>query len=482
MRRVFVSGTLVLLFAALGAGIALTSHPDWTELAEASEPPEVESENSDSGEPTPGEDGGVAEAADTDSVVVPDAPPLLDRRLRVVSADWSLLAPVVMANETPALSHDEFAGAPLQVAVTHVRSQEALESALATGGAEESGADVAIVSLPSLAVAYERLRALEPRIILLAGWSSGAHALISSDTASLVRERRSPESPSVGTREASAELFMAAWLFERAGWDASELNVQALGGSNQMFRAVKVDGRPATGFRTITSTTEATALLPFVAVVPGAFATEHPRALAAFCSGYLGGADALHGDVPTAARSLAALPGTPETVDFVQQLGRIRFANVGENARRFALTGREVISLDWLFDETWRVWRSVGVVNSPTPASPLDPSVVTALVLRDPSRVEPAAAPEPRFDTDVVLAQHFDDLDDADLVAALGELVGVFERSALRLNVQRGSSRPDPDAVVRRSAERYGFDAARVQTGRRPPRGQQASIEVLAAP
>ncbi len=243
-----------------------------------------------------------------------------------------------------------------------------------------------------------------------------------------------------------------------------------------------MDARVSTGYRTLTSTSEATALVPYVAVAPGGFASAHPRALAAFAAGYLGGAARLRRDVPSSARALAALPGTPQTVEFVQALGRVRYADLGENARRFSLTGRDIITLDLLFEETWRVWRELGVVNSPTPASLVDPAVVTALVLRDPSRVEAPQTREHRFDTDVILRESFAEMDPDALVRDVGLLAGVFERSALRLGVARGRNHPTPDAIVRRAAERYGFDPARVQTTSSVPRRQVAAIEVLAAP
>lgn len=56
----------------------------------------------------------------------------------------------------------------------------AVEGALARGGGDKDGADIAVVPFCELVASYERLRALSPEAFFVVGWSRGREALVSA--------------------------------------------------------------------------------------------------------------------------------------------------------------------------------------------------------------------------------------------------------------------------------------------------------------
>ncbi len=145
----------------------------------------------------------------------PDAgsPKLMDRPLRVTALGWDLAAPGLLANggADPAPTSD-FAAAGLEVHIAPTDAASSLEAALARGGEDKDGADIAILPLPTFVASYERLRALALDIFFVTGWSRGHEAILAGKA----------EWPTKGEVKLAAiggspAAFVALWAFDLQG-------------------------------------------------------------------------------------------------------------------------------------------------------------------------------------------------------------------------------------------------------------------------
>jgi hypothetical protein len=107
-------------------------------------------------------EAGVAAAADGGAKAAPGL-------VRVAALGWDLVA--AGAAMTPADGGAPAHGPPVELAPEP--SLDAIEARLARGGADLLGADVAVLPLPAFVGAYEKLRALDPRVFLVVGFSHG---------------------------------------------------------------------------------------------------------------------------------------------------------------------------------------------------------------------------------------------------------------------------------------------------------------------
>jgi hypothetical protein len=114
--------------------------------------------------------------------------PLLDRPLRLVAASWEQAAAALVANGGARTADDSAVhAADLDLTVDVATGQSDIENRLARGGGDAQGADLAVLALPSFVASYERLRALDPQIVHLAGWSRGREVLLGTKAGMLAR-------------------------------------------------------------------------------------------------------------------------------------------------------------------------------------------------------------------------------------------------------------------------------------------------------
>lgn len=474
MRRTVVTVILAALLAVLGAVIALRWQPV-TEVASGQEPTS-NAEDPDAGEQTADASAPAAEAGPGDAAQEPAGPPPLDRPLRVVGERLSLLAPGILANGGERTgSAGAFERARLEVSFAEASRLRDMEAALAKGGAEEDGADIAIVPLPEMVAAYERLRALSPTAFFVAGWSHGRDGIYERTEGAPRREITI-----LGQGDTAAD-FVSVFYLLKAGHDADQIRLTDTSNPPPHFAAVdhlassaerrQEDRRPKV------TTADATELVPYVAIAPEGFAHEHGDVLMLFVRAFIDGVEILRRDVPAGARTVAQVDGAPEAVTLVRELGRIDFAGLIENVRLFGLSGRDAVTLQRLFDESWRVWRVTGQLSTPTPdVAPLYDGVVSGVVRRDGFPDSPRDNPDPDFDTDVLLQMSADAADD-DAVGNIGLLAGVFRRSAIRVHAR---GRNGSQNLIDRVVERYGLPPERFQV-LRGGRGA-VQVEVLATP
>ena len=416
-------------------------------------------------------------------------PKLMDRPLRVTALGWDLAAAGVLANGgvDPAPA-GEFAKAGLDVHIAVASSGSSLEAALARGGEDKDGADVAILPLPTFVASYERLRALSLDMFFVIGWSRGREAIASAKA-----EWPSKGDVKLAGAAGDPATFLALWAFDLGGVPASQ--VKLLGPSTSATDApyAAVDRSsplPADASRSalLLTTADAPRLVPFVAVAPRGLIEQRSRALTAWAGAWLAGARKLSQDAPAGARTIAATKGAPEPLALLQTLGQSAPATLADNVRMAGLSGRSAVTLETLFQRSWALWRAASVLATPSPeAAPVSTGIISALARAEPGLA--AATPDdvkpqqPAPSAKVLLAYRQPDgkLDDTALVTTAGFLAGVFERAPLRLGVNAGGAidKARTKKVIDDTLGRFGLAPTRITPAAKSLPQSSAFIEVL---
>ncbi len=114
-------------------------------------------------------DGAVLTANDAATEAAAPKPP--ERPLRVTALGWELVAAGV------ALTAPDGGAMGQSMELAPEATLEAVEARLARGGTDPVGADIAVLPLPAFVLAYDRLRALDPRAFVVVGFSRGREEL-----------------------------------------------------------------------------------------------------------------------------------------------------------------------------------------------------------------------------------------------------------------------------------------------------------------
>jgi hypothetical protein len=393
-------------------------------------------------------------------------PPALARSLRTVALGWELVAPGVVSGE------------PKGATFGSAASMDDIAHALARGGGEPNGADIAIVPLASYVAAYERLRALAPEVVLVVGWSRGREALLAPDASALAKPAGTAK---LAGAPGQPETFLALFVLDLAGVPAAK--VEMVDKDSHALTAVLRTPKARPAGKLLLTSADTPHLMPIVAVVPHGFAAAHAAELESWGKAWLAGVAKLEKDVPAAGRQVAALPEAPPVLDLIEALGQIEFASLRENAAALGMSGRGALTLDEIFRTTWRLWRETGVLTTPPPdAAPIDPALVASLARTDPSAV--AELPRSRATTDaagarpeVLLAVRAPagKLDAEAFVARIGFLAAVFDRLTLRIAVKDDAKTAELLAGMAR--ERFGLRPGQLVVAGRS--SAPATIEVL---
>ncbi len=427
---------------------------------------------------------------------------LMDRPLRVVTLGWDLAAPAVLANGglDPTEASD-FDAAGVATRVHPVEAMSAIEAALARGGADKDGADIAVVPFAELVASYERLRALSPEVFFVVGWSRGREAIVSTkDTlpSGDKNDAKAGDKPSVTMVGSAGEAatFLALFALDANGVPPG--SVKLVGHADKpddpALAAIDRDMPGETARHTILLTTaDASRLVPFVAVAQHGLLEAHGKALTAWVRVWLTATRKLDADAPKAARSIATAQGAPEPLALLKRLGEIAPASLGDNARAFGLSGRGALTLDALFQQTWRIWRGAGVLATPVPDAPaINGSIIASLARSYPSLATPPTEAKPRptptnpdaLKALVTFRQAEGKVDESALLATAGLLADAFERSVLRVAVTKGG-KIDVAATkhfVDQVEQRFDVAPGRVVAAKKAPASTGASVEILVAP
>jgi hypothetical protein len=505
MRKLAVFATLLTLFVVLGLSLATRGqHTPTTRVI----PP--------------------SRVAVADAGVVADAAVAregtLGRPLRVVSLGWELAVPGLLANRgLQGGAASEYTASGTTVAHMIASTPAEVEAALARGGADAQGADVALLPLPVMVASYERLRALSPVVFFVTGWTRGREALVAYRRDALTTVPETGDVSITGDVGDTASfvaievLGLAGVGPERLRWNptnraASEStrgdddpprlrrprgptsSAALLGPTTTLIaQAREVDERVPTNRQVVLSTADAPRLVPIVAITSAGFASAQRNDLKRWAEGWLSGTRSLRSDPATAAREVSHMEGAPEAVVLLERLGMLEVGTLADNARAMGLAGRGAVNLQTLFLRTWRDWRAAGVLTTPEPdAAPLSTDAVLALVRASPpspaelnpsppsiapTRVGASSRAATVFFTRTLRGTR---LDEAALTEVVSWSAALFERATIRVRAQ-------DEAAARRTldAARTRFDVpeARVQLQRAtlPPR-VTAVVEVFTGP
>jgi hypothetical protein len=302
--------------------------------------------------------------------------------------------------------------------------------------------------------------------------------------------------------------FLGLFALDAAGIPASAVRLVSAQErtDDAALAAVDRDAAPAdTARRNILLTTaDASRLVPFVAIAQHGLLDKNPKALTAWARVWLDGTHKLESDPPAAARLIAAAAGAPEPIALLKRLGQIASAGLTDNAKIAGLSGRGALTLESLFQRSYRLYRAGGILATPAPeAAPIAPVVIASLVRGSSSLI--AAPPPPRVSPGpagsaaagkgtpgnvdglramITFRQVEGKFDEPELVTTAGFFADVFERSALRVGVGRGAA---VDAVATRRvvdnvAERFDVAPSRLVAAKKVPPKAAAAIEIFAAP
>lgn len=488
LRRKVVLGTLSAMLASLAGLMIFRGRVDHDAPAApiASSPHAASSSG-----PVASAPASASASAAASSSATPSRPRIeLGRDLRVAAMGWDIAAPVVVANDglEPGKA-SLFAEAGVQVRVAVPSNASAMESALARGGEDRDGADIALMPLPDLVAGWERLRALSPRIFLVVGWSRGREALYT--TRESLAGAGTKKDAILASSGNDSSAFLGIFVLDKAG--ITTKLATSLDGKADFTASDRANEAAGTSHgRLLLTTADAPRLVPIVAVAPSGLFEKHAPVLIEWSRKWMDGQARVQQDAAAAARKVAAMPGAPEPLVLVRRLGEIAPASLRDNARAAGLAGRSPVTIDRLFQECWAAWRAAGVLTTPLPEpSAIHPQVITSLVQSEPSGAPPGSPSQEFKPRSEEAAPLFvarigkGKLDDSALEGEIGFLAGVFERSVLRVGVAGRGGLDDARTrkIVQAVVERFEFPPNRVVPSRAAPTGKEAAVvEVLPVP
>jgi ABC-type nitrate/sulfonate/bicarbonate transport system substrate-binding protein len=413
---------------------------------------------------------------------VPDASALIERAVRVVAPAWELAAALYVANGGITTSDASAVhAARIKVEVTVSPDPRDVENRLARGGAEADGADVAVLALPAFVAAYERLRALEPQIVHVVGWSHGREALLGTKDGLLTK------APGAGDVTVAAEdpaaTVLALFALDEAGMPPSRVRVAPDPKAPALAALVRPwpADRPADAPRKVLLTTaDASRFVPFVAIAARGFMDGHPEATAALVRAWVDGASALRKDVPGAARRIAGEPGALEPAAMLERLAWVSDPGPGDEAFALGLTGSDAVTIPSLFARDWRLLRDVGALTSPAPSGSIIAAAPfsRAFAVTPPRPALPAAAAD--AGARVLLTRRVAKGDAEAVASEMALLAGIFESSAVRVTARPPSLAKDAADLA---SDRRGIRSDRLIVVASPlAEPGVAVLEVLAAP
>jgi hypothetical protein len=483
VRSKIVFALLLLMFVGFGVSFALRSRgPAPVASPDPVVPGLTPSAHASSSAPVP-----MASAPPATSSDSPKPKKLLERPLRVVGLGWDLIAPGALVNDglapTPSSA---FSRAGVEVHLASLDSVKKLEEALARGGSDDTGADVAVMPMPVFVAAYERIRALDPKVFFVVGWSKGREALYAKE-ASL--QAIPAGKVSVLAPPGSAPALVGLFLLDVAGVAPDRITLldARVEKKSPTFEMVALSEEaspdPSRGTLLVT-TADVPRLVPLVAVAQGGFVAKQTEALTAWARVWLDGEARIGQDAASSARAISKLQGAPSPLVLINRLGPIGWASLGDNARWAGLSGRGAVNLEVLFQRTWRLWRNAGLLSTPLPETACTaPEVITALVRQLGAAEEPKARKGDGRDEERVLVTYTapgTKLDEAAFVTEIGVLAGLFERSQLRVSLRGARFRADAGRIAGNAVERFGLEAGRVVAASAAATKGPGVIEVLA--
>jgi len=496
VRSNIIFGLLLLMLVALVAGLWFRGRDSHQAPAPTPEPAATTSAAASGASAASARATASATAAPTDSASAKPAPapPKLGRPLRVVSLGWELLAAGIMANDGLTAGKDSrFAKQGLEVELNAFTDVLRLENALARGGSDELGADVAILPLPRFVASYERLKALDPVIFLVVGWSEGREVVLSKHKSFA----KLPAQGKIAMRGTPGDpaAFLGLYALDLAGAPPARVTLVGEGDKHDWAAITRQESKQkseqASG-NLLLSTGEASRLVPLVAIAQASLVSKEATHLTTLAKGWLAGHKLVADNASEAARKIGQAKGAPEPLAVLSRMSELSAASLDENAQVAGLSGRGAVTLEALFRRCWQIWREAKVLSIPPERAPVDGSIIAALVRAGGDLSPPPTAggatperPQTQGEPLIVYRAPKGKLDEGQLVETIGMLAGVFRRSPLRITAHpRGGADPKlTEKVVQQAQERFGLAVSRLQAGKtRALPGTPATIEILPVP
>lgn len=330
------------------------------------------------------------------------------RPLRIVALGWELAAPGVSMVSS---------GAKPAIDIAPESELDAVSARLARGGDSLDGADLAVLPAPAFVVAYEKLRALDPRVIAVVGFSRGREelraaqgallkALPGADDVKLVayapQMSGSAEARTMGSESATV-LGLA--VLRAMGAAPSRVRLLAPGTADARGASFAALARGATDDRkTALSTADASRLVPIVLVAPRAALDAKTAAFTDVTRAWLEANGVVAKDPAGLARAIAdrsAVPlvgadagARPDALTLVDRMGRVESTALSDQGT--LLLGTTPGSLSGSMGLAWSLAREGGLTTAATPDPlPVDARIVKALGATAPPPVDPAPAADP---------------------------------------------------------------------------------------
>ena len=489
---------------SLGLVFLLLTRSSSTHEAPSAEPEVVEVFDAGDGGKA---DGGMLVAANDAAAEAAAPAKPVERPLRVATLGWELAAAGV------ALTAPD--GKPLAQAMELApeATLEAVEARLARGGNDPVGADIAVLPLPAFVLAYDRLRALDPRAFVVVGFSRGREEVHATAGALLKPPPAADEVKLVAlgpvtagdatARAAGSESATMLGLFglDLLGVAPTRVRLLAPGAPDAKSAPFAAIVRGAADERKLAlSSADAARFVPIVAIAPKAQLDANEPKMREFARAWLDGIERAGKDASNVARRLAnkeALPlaagvgGAPEAVALLERLGQIAPVGLAQQRGLMGASAKGPLTLETLAQRQWALARSGGLTTSAAPSPlPIDDRIVTVIAPAPPPGAAPSAgdagadagtfAALPAGTTPLVAYRADPTSDAATVVAQIGFLSGVFERAAFRVTAKGGDKAARAIAVAAR--DKFDLPSSRLATSAGEPAGAFAVVEVVALP
>jgi hypothetical protein len=469
MRTYGVFLALVGMLVALGFLLASTPREAYKTPAEELDPDAV-----DAGAALSDARAGDAAAPPAADAAASPPPVVPSNKLRLAVLSWELAAPVAGMD-------------PAAVEATVLSSPQGVETRLARGGDDAEGADLAVVPLADFIGMYDRLRALEPSVVALAGFSHGKEELTAPGDAAAPKA-----GDTVGTSGDAAATMLAIYALDFMRTDVSK--VKLVTDPADVANAAWVAApRAATKKRIVLSSADASRLLPAVIIAPRRTREAKKADLVKFLGAWFEGTVRVRGNAPGVAKELearraplfsAASEKPQGALAIVERLGQIEWSTAQDNADAFGVSDSKVAHVDELMMLSWRLLRTAGVVAASTPAQlPLTKDIVA-----EAAKVQPGEAPKVPAELlddagapkglNVLLTRKYDDLDETTLVSEIGQTARLFDHAVIRVTTRGGDK---SSRTLVQKARKDSF-SDRIYPGAAALGTSAAQIEVCVAP
>jgi hypothetical protein len=328
-----------------------------------------------------------------------------------------------------------FGKAGLSVALSRSASRSDVEHALARGGADEKGADVAILSLPEFSASYDTLRALDPAMFLAVGWSNGKHLVLGDPKPLKLLTKVSRVS--LQAEAGSPEAFLGVLALELSGVSADRIDLLAPSpDSTARLIATTSDqlqSQPETlRDMQLLSTAVAVRAVPYVAVAQRSLLEKHEATLLSFARLWLEGLIRVRKDAPGAAREVAKLDEGLEPLALLDQLGKLEPSSLTENAGLLPKTGAG-FSLEALFVRDWSMRQKMKLIASPPPESPPVSTEIATLLGEQAEQPDKGAERALTQPAKALFVYNPGAIEEDAFVSEVAFLAGVFARSKIEL-------------------------------------------------